>query len=348
MVLLCQSIKHKDDTLDKVEKIWYKEIGHREDGSPIGMQYRNSSYSNETFNTYWFEKNLQGDIIAVYNEGGTKLVSYTYDAWGNVTTTYHNSGASTAAQYNPFRYRGYYYDSELGFYYLNSRYYDPETGRFISPDTTDILTATPMALTDKNLFAYCDNNPIMRMDIGGEVWNVIVGTVVGAAISFVSSVVSELTDDDKNVNWSKIAVSTVIGGIEGMATAIAPGATMAISATASFVESIINDVIVGEDFKTVAVNSLMSAAIGTVGGSDGSDFIIGNKLINDAFGSVKNVINKSARPGVKKAAKNTMAQARKYIGKSYISGQISDLAFGGLSAFSSWYVNAITDRMLGR
>ena len=93
------------------------------------MQYRNSSYSNETFNTYWFE-----DIIAVYNEGGTKLVSYTYDAWGNVTTTYHNSGASTAAQYNPFRYRGYYYDSELGFYYLNSRYYDPETGRFLNAD----------------------------------------------------------------------------------------------------------------------------------------------------------------------------------------------------------------------
>ena len=98
------------------------------------MQYRNSSYSNETFNTYWFEKNLQGDIVAVYNEGGTKLVSYTYDAWGNVTTTYHNSGASTAAQYNPFRYRGYYYDTELGFYYLNSRYYDPEIGRFLNAD----------------------------------------------------------------------------------------------------------------------------------------------------------------------------------------------------------------------
>ena len=65
-----------------------------------------------------------------YIENGTKLVSYTYDAGGNVTTTYHNSGASTAAQYNPLRYRGYYYDTELGFYYLNSRYYDPDSGRF--------------------------------------------------------------------------------------------------------------------------------------------------------------------------------------------------------------------------
>ena len=104
------------------------------DGSPIGMQYRKSTDAIGTFETYWFEKNLQGDIIAVYNEGGTKLVSYTYDAWGNVTTTYYNSGASTAAQYNPFRYRGYYYDTELGFYYLNSRYYDPETGRFLNAD----------------------------------------------------------------------------------------------------------------------------------------------------------------------------------------------------------------------
>ena len=104
------------------------------DGSPIGMQYRKSTDASGTFETYWFEKNLQGDIVAVYNEGGTKLVSYTYDAWGNVTTTYHNGGASTAVQYNPFRYRGYYYDTELGFYYLNSRYYDPETGRFLNAD----------------------------------------------------------------------------------------------------------------------------------------------------------------------------------------------------------------------
>ncbi len=76
------------------------------EGTPIGMQYRNSSYASGAFDTFWFEKNLQGDIIAVYNENGTKLVSYTYDAWGNVTTTYHNSGASTAVQYNPFRYIG--------------------------------------------------------------------------------------------------------------------------------------------------------------------------------------------------------------------------------------------------
>ena len=101
-----------------------------------------------------------------YIENGTKLVSYTYDAWGNVTTTYHNGGASTAAQYNPFRYRGYYYDSELGFYYLNSRYYDPETGRFISAD--NLMSGVNGSLHGSNLFVYCFNDPINLTDSVGN------------------------------------------------------------------------------------------------------------------------------------------------------------------------------------
>ena len=81
-----------------------------------------------------FEKNLQGDIVAVYSSSGTKLVSYTYDAWSKSTIAYYNGGASTNETKNPFRYRGYYYDSDLGLYYLNARYYDQNTGRFISPE----------------------------------------------------------------------------------------------------------------------------------------------------------------------------------------------------------------------
>ena len=102
-------------------------------GMPIGMQYRGANYSANTWDTYWYEKNLFGDIVAVYNHSGTKLISYTYDAWGNFTTTYHNGTASTSVvAKNPFRYRGYYYDADLGLYYLQTRYYDSNTGRFIS------------------------------------------------------------------------------------------------------------------------------------------------------------------------------------------------------------------------
>ena len=107
---------------------------HEADGTPIGIQYRNTSYAEGVFDTYWFEKNLQGDIVAVYDQAGTKLIAYPYDAWGNASITYSNGGASTTATYNPFRYRGYYFDSESGFYYLNSRYYDPAIGRFLTPD----------------------------------------------------------------------------------------------------------------------------------------------------------------------------------------------------------------------
>ena len=71
---------------------------------------------------------------------------YTYDAWGRVI-----SATGVLANLNPFRYRGYYYDGETGLYYISSRYYDPEFGRFISPDIMDVLTATSMELTDKNL-----------------------------------------------------------------------------------------------------------------------------------------------------------------------------------------------------
>ena len=141
------------------------------DGSPIGMQYRNTSYAEGTFDTYWFEKNLQGDVVAVYNQAGTKLIAYTYDAWGNSSVSYYNSGASTTATYNPFRYRGYYFDSESGFYYLNSRYYDPAIGRFITADKLATVKATAFSVTDKNLYAYCDNNPVTRTDDGGAFWD---------------------------------------------------------------------------------------------------------------------------------------------------------------------------------
>ena len=123
------------------------------DGSPIGIQYRNTSYAEGVFDTYWFEKNLQGDIVAVYNQAGTKLIAYTYDAWGNASITYSNGGASTTATYNPFRYRGYYFDSESGFYYLNRRYYDPAIGRFITADKLATVKSAFSVLTIRAISA---------------------------------------------------------------------------------------------------------------------------------------------------------------------------------------------------
>lgn len=135
-------------------------------GSHIGMMYRDSSYATDIFDVFWFEKNLHGDIVAVYNASGVKVAEYTYnDAWGNHTVTYANGGASTGAKYNPFRYRGYYYDTDLGMYYLNSRYYDSKICRFINSDT---YVSTGQSLTGNNMFVYCDNNPVMLVDFQGD------------------------------------------------------------------------------------------------------------------------------------------------------------------------------------
>ena len=130
-------------------------------GNPIGMShYENGAQRG----TYVFVKNIQGDITGIYDDEGTCLVTYTYDAWGNVTVSYSNGGASTAARYNPFRYRGYYYDNETSLYYLNSRYYDPNVGRFLNADGSVNANGD---LIGFNMFAYCGNNPVMWRDPSG-------------------------------------------------------------------------------------------------------------------------------------------------------------------------------------
>lgn len=126
-------------------------------GSPIGFQYRQDTYEEEVWDSFWYEKNAQGDIVAVYNDAGVKLVSYAYNAWGAFSETYSNGGSSTVAYKNPFLYRGYYYDRDINFYYLNSRYYDFKTGRFVNSGTVNNSVDGTLG---KNLFVYSGNNAI--------------------------------------------------------------------------------------------------------------------------------------------------------------------------------------------
>ncbi len=145
-------------------------------GAPIGMRYRTSSMAEDVFYTFWFDKNLQGDVVAVYNETGTKVLSYTYDAWGNKTTTVHNSaGSNSYAQYNAITYRGYYFDAETSLYYVSSRYYDPTAGRFINADS---YVSTGQGLLGYNMFAYCMSNPVNMFDSSGS-WPKWIETAAG-------------------------------------------------------------------------------------------------------------------------------------------------------------------------
>ena len=134
------------------------------EGSICGITYNNTPY--------YFLKNLQGDVIAITDSNGEVVARYRYDAWGKVLSVTDQDGApitspNNIANINPFRYRGYYYDRETGLYYLQSRYYDPETGRFVNADEASLLFVSDIILSE-NYYAYCDNNPINNIDKSGE------------------------------------------------------------------------------------------------------------------------------------------------------------------------------------
>ena len=115
---------------------------------------------------YYFQKNLQGDIIGIVDKNAQTVARYSYDAWGVCTVTQDTSECGIAS-INPFRYRGYFYDEEIGMYYLQSRYYDPETGRFVNADESENCIDVSTIL-DHNAFAYVQNNPLVFSDNAGE------------------------------------------------------------------------------------------------------------------------------------------------------------------------------------
>jgi len=114
-------------------------------------------------NAYYFYKNLQGDVISITNAGGTEIARYSYDAWGVCTITGLTELGTAVANKNVFRYRSYIYDADLGWYYLQSRYYDPQVGRFINGDEVAYLGANETALS-YNLFVYCESDPVNKID----------------------------------------------------------------------------------------------------------------------------------------------------------------------------------------
>ena len=136
-------------------------------------------YSADSFrNADGIRTKKVGSSTVEYVLDGTKVVTYNYDAWGNLISSSFASGYSTLPDLNPFRYRGYYYDIETGFYYLQSRYYDPATGRFLN---ADIHINANGDLQGFNMYAYCSNNPIMYVDYTGEMGIAIAGKALASA-----------------------------------------------------------------------------------------------------------------------------------------------------------------------
>ena len=150
----------------------------------IGLTYGNNTlffyYDNNGTPTsfahngtmYYYVKNLLGDIVQITKQDGTVVAKYIYDVWGKILSIKDGSNniiettnATHLANLNPFRYRGYVYDNETGLYYLQSRYYDPITGRFLN---ADVYCNTGNSVLSTNMFAYCENNAVMKYDVTGK------------------------------------------------------------------------------------------------------------------------------------------------------------------------------------
>ena len=167
---------------------------------------------------YYFRKNIFGDVVEIYNESGAKCAEYAYDAWGTCYTTLDTNGVGSL---NPFRYRGYYFVSRIGLYYLTTRFYDYTTGRFINVDVPSICFDDGLTLPEGcNLYSYCRNNPISYVDPTGHfaisTLVVIIMTTVGVIVGGVYAYDKAYNDGARDwelFGWTLLGA--VIGGFIG-------------------------------------------------------------------------------------------------------------------------------------
>ncbi len=181
---------------------------------------------------FYYRKDVFGNVVAVYDLYGEEVASYTYDAWGNCTIGTNVDGL---ADLNPIRYRGYYYDKETQLYYLQTRYYDPATGRFISPDTVEYLD--PETIHGLNLYAYGLNNPIMYVDPTGHLAFFVLTAIIGAIIGVgITAAVDYIPDKEFDLHWGWYVGAGVLGAAIGAGIGMAISYSATGTLTASFTD----------------------------------------------------------------------------------------------------------------
>ncbi len=177
-------------------------------------------HKNDTHIKYNIVTNEFGDVLEIRSFDGSKRVAkYEYDAWGNVISIIGSddkpiTSTGHIGNLNPIRYRGYYYDTETGFYYVSSRYYDPEIGRFINADSQ---LNQKDGILGYNMFAYCHNNPIMYSDPTGHSITlacIIIGAVIGAVAGGCAGAYVSKKQTGKVNGWA-VAAGAVGGGVVG-------------------------------------------------------------------------------------------------------------------------------------
>ena len=186
---------------------------------------------------YYFRKNIFGDVVEIYNESGAKCAEYAYDAWGTCYTTLDTNGVGSL---NPFRYRGYYFVSRIGLYYLTTRFYDYTTGRFLNADVPSICFDDGLKVPEGcNLYSYCRNNPIMNVDPSGHfgilalIAITVASMVIGGGAQLISNAVAGKTGSEL---WRGVVGAAIGAGVNALALCLAMptgGASLFIAAGAS-------------------------------------------------------------------------------------------------------------------
>ena len=152
---------------DKITKIGYFHLNSGLAGFTLSRQ---TGIADAVKADYIYRKNALGDIDGIFDADMNLIGEYVYDAWGNCTIEASGADNIEIMETNPFRYRGYYWDKELNLYYLQTRYYDPQTGRFINEDNVGYGVINFNKINALNLYSYCINNPINYKDPTGEDW----------------------------------------------------------------------------------------------------------------------------------------------------------------------------------
>ncbi len=219
------------------------------------------------------------------------MVKYVYDAWGNhIVKTYDENGdeiesTNHVGHINPIRYRSYYFDTETGLYFLQSRYYDPQTGRFISMD--DISYLEPETINGLNLYAYCGNNPVMRVDPNGNAWwHWVIGGVLLAASIVATIVTGGAAAGTVAAAVHVIAMGATIGGVTSAAIGTIAGGITYENGVASWDWNS-----AAEGFMWGSVTGVISGALGSALGNIGSTLTKLGKFGNLAYAGVQGLIN---------------------------------------------------------
>jgi len=333
-----------------------------------------SEISNKDIKTYFYLIDIIGNIVGLVDENGNIVVEYDYSSYGKVEVKKDTVGISKK---DHIRYKGYIYDEETKLYYLISRYYDPEIGRFISPDSVEYIE--PSSISGLNLYVYCCNDPINMYDPSGNFAISIglllaIGGIVGAAIGAGASVAGQYLANGcswENFSWGQLALDTVLGGVSGMLSMspLGLGAMVAANAGLGFVGAVGGHLINGSDFSKgstwldIGLSTGLGALVGLIGGAGAlnagylngakqtAGFIRAAGLYDDVLtkavtgyyrtpGIASNALRLSGQNLVKQWNKMVVGQAGKALTKALAFGGTA-LLFGtaGKGLLYDWYNN---------